>query len=80
MLFSRQQLTWNNVHALLLDIALVLAAPLRYRAYELLAIVDWLPYIARAHAAKRKARLFSGVIESIRRVEQQRRQSIVAFV
>ena len=60
------------MHAQLLDIALVLAASLRYRAYELCAVVDWLPFIERAHAAKRKVRLFSGVVESIRRIVQRR--------
>ena len=67
-----QQLTWRVVHAQLLDIALVLAAPLCFRAYELCAVVDWLPYIERAHPALRKVRLFSGIVESIQRILQRR--------
>ena len=60
------------MHAQLLDIALVLAAPLHYRAYELCAVVDWLPYVERAHPAARKVRLLSGVVESIQRVVARR--------
>ena len=67
-----QQLTWRVVHAQLLDIALVLAAPLCFRAYELCAVVDWLPHIERAHSARRKVRMLSAVVDSIRRVHLRR--------
>ncbi len=70
-----QLLTWPIVHAQLLDIALVLAAPLGFSAYVLCWIVDWLPFIERAHPALRKVRLFSGIVESIVRVKRQRTTS-----
>jgi len=62
------ELQWPKVHAMIVDIVIALA-PRRLPVYCLLWIIDWLPWIERAHAEIKKVRLIESVMRSVQKTQ-----------
>lgn len=67
------RLRWPVVHALILDIVLILSdATVSLPPYVILWIIDFLPNYARVHTAKRKIEHILAIDRSIRRIRAHR--------